>query len=94
MRTRDTNIIEQRKITEKVKGEEAKKRKDESDIIGSTDEEDLRASAHRFTTPGGVPPHHGSPAGVVGVEMAVVGVTFYHFLKRIRGLCCPHHAPP
>lgn len=39
-------------------------------------------------------PHHGSPVGVVGAEVAVVGVTFYHFLKRIRGLCCPHHAPP
>lgn len=39
--------------------EEAKRRKDESDIIGSTDEEDLRAPAHRFTTPGGVPPTTG-----------------------------------
>lgn len=39
--------------------EEAKRRKDESDIIGSADEEDLRAPAHRFTTPGGVPPTTG-----------------------------------
>lgn len=29
-----------------------------------------------------------------GDIIARVGVAYCHFLKRIRGLCCPHHVPP
>lgn len=85
VRTRDTNIVEQRYRCKNH---------------GGGEEKEGWKRYHRFGGRGrsastGTPvhntwrstPHHGSPVGVVGVEAAVVGVAFYHFLKRIRGLC-------
>ena len=65
----------------------------QNEIIGSTDEEDLRALAHRFATPGEVSPPC-FPGRRGGDKIAGVGRTYCHFLKRIRGLYCPYHAPP
>lgn len=92
VRTRDTNIVEQRYRCKNHGGGEEKegwKRYHRFDGRGRSASTGTPVHNTWRSTP-----HHGSPVGVVGVEAAVVGVAFYHFLKRIRGLCCPHHAPP